>query len=241
MNAEKAVGVICRRGSRVRKGRGNETRDVSDFVEFRGWRERVLINVAPICTCFYRWLRIYQLILIDLWAPICTHFYRLWAPTSEFKITQELPHSKYLISHFANPSNSAPLASHVYTKTWWWVSADPQARRYGIKLGHLSQPSPNLHRCPRARRSPWRYCKNPCSPPPAADGWIYTDTLNRHLLLPLLNIKQCLLALKCHASTPLVSICPFWYNRCDKLCCSLQTGNILLHMERGKMFQKWKL
>ena len=46
MNAEKAVGAMCRRGSRVRKGRGNETRDVSDSVEFRGWRERVLINVV---------------------------------------------------------------------------------------------------------------------------------------------------------------------------------------------------
>ena len=72
---------------------------------------------------------------------------------------------------------------------------------------------------------------------------IYTfrGLCHSHLLLSLLNIKQCLLAFKCHASSPLVSIYPFWYNRCDKLCCSLQTGNILLHMERGKMFQKWKL
>ena len=44
MNSEEAVGAMCRRGSRVRKGRGNETRDISDFVDFRERRERVLIN-----------------------------------------------------------------------------------------------------------------------------------------------------------------------------------------------------
>ena len=43
MNSEEAVGAMCRRGSRVRKGRGNETRDVADLVEFREWRERMLI------------------------------------------------------------------------------------------------------------------------------------------------------------------------------------------------------
>ena len=46
MNSEEAIGAMCRRGLRVRKGRGNKTRDVSDFVEFRGWQERVLINVT---------------------------------------------------------------------------------------------------------------------------------------------------------------------------------------------------
>ena len=62
-----------------------------------------------------------------------------------------------------------------------------------------------------------------------------------HLLLSLLNIKQCLLAFKCDTSSPLVNIGLFWYNRCDKHCCSLQTGNMLLYMERGKILQKWKL
>ena len=50
MNSEEAVGAMCRRGSRVRKGRGNETRDISDFVDFRERRERVLISALTTYT-----------------------------------------------------------------------------------------------------------------------------------------------------------------------------------------------
>ena len=58
----------------MRKGRGNETRDISDFVDFRERRERVLISVHTVHLCYacrQAFMRVYIMFYMrlgGLWA-----------------------------------------------------------------------------------------------------------------------------------------------------------------------------